>query len=378
MTHRVLFVATLHHPEALQQDMAQTPADAPPPLFPSSTSQHFWVRAMRQRGYEADVFWRNLPTFGPNDPTRLKSQVQRERLTPGKMASAALRRLPPRANLDYRQRNASLLAHAQRFEPDILWLVGDNTVIYPETLARVQQATGCRIVYASGTSPIVFSHAIEREAARLYDLVLVNDYYHGIQWLELGAKRMACLPIVAIDPAFHAPQDLSEAERMDYAADVSFVGTLVPHNLYSERVMALEKLRDFDLGIWSVHEVPITLQPYLRGDALGAQMLRVLSGATISLNVHGDFMRYGGNMRLFEAAAVGAFQLVDARPGIATWFTPGEHLVTFSDHLDLRRKVTYYLSHPDERQAIADAAREHTLKHHTYTHRLDAFEALLG
>ena len=44
-------------------------------------------------------------------------------------------------------------------------------------------------------------------------------------------------------------------------------------------------------------------------------MLEVLSSAKISLNVHGNFMRYGGNMRLFEAAAVGTFQIVDNRAG---------------------------------------------------------------
>ena len=112
--------------------------------------------------------------------------------------------------------------------------------VNPDTLAAIKQQTGCRIIYASGVSPIVFSHPIERQGAHLYDLVLVNDYYHGIQWMELGARRMECLPIAAIDPDFHYPQPLSEAEKAAYAFNVTFVGMLIPANFFSDRVLALE------------------------------------------------------------------------------------------------------------------------------------------
>jgi hypothetical protein len=373
---RVLFVASLHHPEQYLSELAALPAGAEKPLFPTSMAQHFWARAMRRKGYELSVFWRNLPGLG-GSIEKLKAHRHSERITPGKIMNAALRRLPPNINPDYRQRNANLLRHAREFHPDVLWLVGDNTIIYAETLAAIKQATGCKIIYASGTSPIVFSHRIEREAARLYDVVLVNDFYHGIQWQELGAPRMECLPIAAIDPEFHQPLALPDEERARYQCDVSFVGTLVPTNLYSERVAALEALREFDLGIWSVHDVPASLRPHLRGYALGEQMFRVLSASTISLNTHGDFMRYGGNQRLFESAAVGAFQLCDDRPGIAAWFTVGEHLVTFTDAADLRAKVAYYLAHPAERQRITDAARAHVVAHHTFDHRLARVETLL-
>jgi glycosyltransferase involved in cell wall biosynthesis len=372
---RVLFVASLHHPEQLLKEQAATPAGSVPYLFPTSMGQHFWERAMRRKGYAVDVFWRNVPAY--SDLTRLKSERHSQRLTPAKIAAAALRRLPPRLNPDLRQRNARLVQHAQAFQPDILWLVGDNTVIYPETLATIKDTTKCQIFYVSGTSPIVFSLPIEREAARLYDLVLVNDYYHGVQWLELGAKRMACLPIAAIDPEFHYPYPLPADEAQRYRCAVTFVGTIVPYKLYSERIAALEALREFDLGVWSVHDVPATLQPHLRGYALGEQMFRILSAATISLNVHGDFMRYGGNMRLFEAAAVGAFQLSDDRPGIAQWFTPNQHLVLYRDLQDLRDKTAYYLAHPAERERIAQAALAHVRQYHTYDQRLAQVEQLL-
>ena len=222
-----------------------------------------------------------------------------------------------------------------------------------------------------------FSNPNERAAIPLYDLVLVNDKLHGEQWRELGARRVEWLPYSSIDPEFHVPQPITDVPN-DYLCDVGFVGTLVPSNLYSERVAALESLREFDLGVWSVHDVPDSLKPFYRGYALGEGNLQVLSSVKICLNTHGDTMRYGVNLRLFECAALGAFQIVDDRPGVAEYFAIGEHLVTFSDIADLREKVRYFLAHDDERARMAAAAREHALAHHRVGQRLARVLELLG
>jgi spore maturation protein CgeB len=327
---RILFVASLHHPEALQAAVAATPPGTEPPLFPPSMAQHYWDKALRKRGHVTDVFYRNIPAIG-----ELKSERHTQGLTPGKVLAALAQRIPPEANPEYRLRNRRLIEKAQTFKPDMLWMIGDNRVIYADTLAAIKQETGCKILYTTGVSPIVFSRPIERKAAPLYDLVISNDYYHGIQWLELGAKHMECLPGSACDPDFHHPYNLTDDERKAYTCDIAFVGTLVPNNLYSHRVQALEALKDFDLGIWSVHDVPSSLKPKFRGYALGEDMLEVFSAARMTVNIHGDFMRYGGNMRLFEAAGVGIFQIADDLPGVHEWFTEGETIVTFSVMVDL-------------------------------------------
>ncbi|MYD09642.1 MAG: glycosyltransferase, partial [Chloroflexi bacterium] len=377
MPHRVLFVDSLYHPEELQADLRRTPPGSPKPLFPRSMAQHAWERALLAAGCALEVFWRNLPGYGPRDISRLRASVYRAGLSPGKLAAALISRAPAQLNPDLRRRNQLLLAKAARFQPDIIWHSGGNREILPATLARLKDEHNCKIVYCNGDSPIVFSHAIERAAAPLYDLVLVNDYYHGMQWRELGAPRVECLPGVGMDPALHYPQPITNVPDA-YLCDIGFVGTLVPDNLYSERVAALESLRDFDLGVWSVHEAPASLRPHFRGPALGETMLQVLSSVKISLNVHGDFMRYGGNMRLFECAGLGTFQLVDDRPGVHEWFVDGEHLVTFSDLADLRDKARYYLAHAEERERIAAAGRAHALAHHRVEQRVSRVLGMLG
>lgn len=373
MTHRILFVASLHHPETLQRELEQAHAENQPlPLFPTSTSLHFLEKALRKQGHTLDIFWRNLSGFGSRDISTLKAEKYTNRITPQRVIQALNNRLPYAVNIDLRQRNANLLNYARQFQPTYIWLIGDNRVIHADTLATLKAELNCKVLYSTGTSPIVFSHPIERDAAPLFDLVIVNDYYHGVQWLELGAQEMICLPISAVDPDFHYPRDTSINP-----VDVGFVGTLLPENLYGQRVKMLQSLSNFDLGIWSVHDVPPSLQKYVRGSALGHSMIDVLSNTKISVNIHGNFMRYGGNMRLFETAAVGAFQITDNLPGIEEWFTVGEHLVTFETADDLVDKVQYYLAHEDERLAMAQSAREYALKYHTYDVRVQALEAKL-
>lgn len=373
---RILFVASLHHPQQLLTAIEHTPDGEAPPLFPPSMGQHHLEQALRRQGHDLDVFYRNLPGTTTDDIARLRAQRHTQRITPRKVATALANRLPPHLNPSKRARNAGLLAHARRFRPNLLYMVGDNTIIYPETLAQIKNELGTVIVYASGTSPIVFSHKIERDAARLYDLVLVNDLYHGIQWRELGAPRAEALPISAVNPDFHRPYELTDAEREAYACDVAFVGTLVPGQLYSKRVQALEALRDFDLGIWSVHDVPDSLRPHYRGGALGEDMLRIMSAAKLTVNVHGDFMLYGGNMRSFEAAGVGVCQVADDLPGFQRWFTPGQNVLTYRTLDNLCETVQHTLTDSIQRGQIAESARQHVYANHTYDHRAAQLIAL--
>jgi len=374
MPLRILYIASLHYPERLQTAIANTPAGEAPPLFPPNMAHSLIVKAMRKRGHTVAAFYRNHSAFSGMEKTQRHTQG----ITPAKVITALSNRMPPRLNADYRLRNRHLIEQSREFKPDVLWMAGDNRVIYPETLAAIKRETGCKIVYACGTSPIVFSHPIERAAARLYDMVMASDYYHGIQWLELGAPRMECLPLSACDPDFHRPYALTEAERAAFTCDIAFVGTLVPDNLYSRRVEALEALRDFDLGIWSVHEVPASLRAHVRGKALDEDMLKILSAAKLTINTHGDFVFYGGNIRLFESAGVGIAQMSEDLPGVREWFTDGENIIIYKDTEDLRAKVAYYLSHDAERQALAQRAREHVYAHHTYDQRVETVEQILA
>ncbi len=370
---KFLIIDSIYHPEELAKAQENaTPGESI--LFPPSQGTYFLIRSLRKLGHQVDAFVRNAPIlFG-------KRNLRLERFTGVRSLATLMTALSlrlPRAHPDFRLRNRRLLATVAAYEPDIILMFGNNRVVFPETLAAIKSRYGCKVVYLGFDSPLVFSRAIERTAAPLYDLVLVNDYYHGTQWLDLGATRMEVLPISACDPEFHHPYTLSASEQVEFACEVGFVGTLLPPNLYSLRIKALEAIKDCGLGVWSIHDLPSSLQPYYRGQALGEKMLRVLCGSKIQVNPHGDSMRYGGNMRLFEAAACGIFQIADDLPGISKWFTPGETIATYHSTDHLRKQVAYYLKHDDERQGIALQAQAHVYANHTYDQRMATLVSLL-
>ena len=75
-------------------------------------------------------------------------------------------------------------------------------------------------------------------------------------------------------------------------------------------------------------------------------------------------------MRTFEAAACGAFQLVDDRSSLHELFDPPNDLITYSNADELTDLVFHYIERPNERQTVAAKSRERFLREHTYEKRL--------
>ncbi len=90
---------------------------------------------------------------------------------------------------------------------------------------------------------------------------------------------------------------------------------------------------------------------------------QALLDSRIGLNIFGfgfDTVRY------WEVPAHGCMLLSEHLPiRVPHNFRDGESAVFFDDLPELEAKVAHYLDHPEEAQAIAQAGRDHLLKHHT-------------
>jgi len=75
-------------------------------------------------------------------------------------------------------------------------------------------------------------------------------------------------------------------------------------------------------------------------------------------------------VRIFDVMACGGFMLTEYRPFLESIFKIGEEIEVFRTRRELRDKVDYYLSHPEERAKIARAGQICVLKGHRYRHRL--------
>jgi len=75
--------------------------------------------------------------------------------------------------------------------------------------------------------------------------------------------------------------------------------------------------------------------------------------------------------RNFEVPACGGFILTEAPENLGDYYDVGKELSTYSSTKDLIQKIRYYLAHDGERESIALAGHERTLREHTFKHRLD-------
>jgi spore maturation protein CgeB len=74
---------------------------------------------------------------------------------------------------------------------------------------------------------------------------------------------------------------------------------------------------------------------------------------------------------------VGAFLLTDDKKNLGTLFEPGKEVVTYSSPEEAIKLIDYYLDHPEEREAIARAGQQRTLREHTYHQRLQELVEIL-
>jgi len=162
--------------------------------------------------------------------------------------------------------------------------------------------------------------------------------------------------------------------------EVSFVGGLSAG--HGKRIELLEAIaREFPIQLWlsSFKGIPNSspLHARMRGEVWAHDMYNVLRRSKITLNSHIDAARgMAGNVRLYEATGVGTFLLTDNLPNLPTLFEPGTHVAAFNSVEDCITKIKYYLAHDAEREAIARAGQEHTLKAHNYRLRVEQILAL--
>jgi spore maturation protein CgeB len=217
------------------------------------------------------------------------------------------------------------------------------------------------------------------------------DFFFTIQrdafFTELenaGIKNYHYLPMAAC-PDVHKPVQLSDEEKNHYGSPVSFVGAG-----YYNRRHFFQGLLDYDLKIWGTDwdmQSPLAGSIQRSGERIDTdEIVKIFNGTDININLHsstyhkgvnpfGDFV----NPRTFEIIACGGFQLVDRRAGLDGLFKMDEEIVLFDDLSDLRDKVSFYLSHPEEREMITEKGRERVLREHTYENRMqEMLEVIAG
>jgi spore maturation protein CgeB len=261
-----------------------------------------------------------------------------------------------------------------RLQPDVAFFPLGSSV-WTSTLRRLK-ARGIRLVqYAD----LPAATMMERDRGNLpyFDLIMQPaDLSAGFR-LAGATARVEYVP-VGVDPQVYRPISLTADERARYGSDVCFIGGLGT-GFHSQRRKLVEYAVEHGvrLKIWGGYRQHFAGSPILRcwqGQIWGEEQVKALCAARIGLNAHVDHqpgeLSRGLNLRAFELAACGVFQLLQYVPGVHEFFEVGKEVVCFDGPEDMLNKIHYYLAHDEERAAIAQAARARALSDHTWSQRV--------
>ena len=272
-----------------------------------------------------------------------------------------------------RRDNLRALKLARQHRPELL-LVLKGEVLLPETVDRLRALTHGPLVQWCGDDPSWFPNI--SAAAHLYDRFFLAEPSYGDDLRGRGVTA-EFMPHAA-DPAAWQPAAGGEAEEVD----VVFVGDS-RHNMghlpaNRERVELIETVARMGVNLavwgrgWEKLEDDYAVRRCHRGLTLlpASAVAAAYRGAKIVLNVHHAQMREGVNMRTFEIAAAGAFQLSDYKSRMEELFDVGTEIAVYWDADELASRVRQYLGDAGGRRAIAEAGRRRVLRDHTYQVRM--------
>lgn len=214
-----------------------------------------------------------------------------------------------------------------------------------------------------------------------FDLVLTYGGGDPVveRYRALGAAD--CFPVYnALDPETHFPTEPDPR----FECDLAFLGNRLPDREARVEEFFLNPARlapDVRFLLAGSGWEDKALPPNVRRlghvgtsdhNALNATPLAVLNVSRESMAANG----FSPATRVFEAAGAGACLITDAWEGIDLFLEPDEEVLVAPDGASVARQLAEL--DPDRARAIGAAGRARTLTEHTYAHRAEQVESLLG
>lgn len=253
------------------------------------------------------------------------------------------------------------------FKPDyVLMLNGD--MLYPETAKKMRKHS---------LVSLVTTDAFENTNGGLETAKEVNFCYAfegtDVKKYQAEVPSMQFMPIGYDDEIYHPIECKKDI-------DISFVG-----NGDKKRLFILKSLiRDFPelnmkfygIGVshvffWKYIAFKLSKDSkYIIPHGLKPQEINLLyARSKICLNINKDQSIEGWNPRTNEILGTNSFQLAMFNPGTRNEFS--NCLDTYDSYDELKRKIVYYLAHPDLRESMAHMGYELVSSKHTFRTRVE-------
>ena len=254
---------------------------------------------------------------------------------------------------------AVLKAQVEKFKPDVVYVQDLNWM--DAALLRAIKRTGRLVV---GQTAYALREDVDYEP---YDLILTSFPHYVVRFRSQGVRseylRFAferrVLELLGPAPSRYG---------------VTFVGGYTSNHSNGtqlfEYVASRVPVAFWGYGAGGLQQGSVIRKSY-HGEVWGIQMYRILAESRISLNRHIDHSQcFANNMRMFETTGVGTLLLTDWKENLSEMFEVGKEVVAYRTPQECAELIRYYLEHDAERQAIARAGQQRTLREHTYQRRM--------
>jgi glycosyltransferase involved in cell wall biosynthesis len=252
-----------------------------------------------------------------------------------------------------------VLAQIKEYEPDIIY-VQDLSILNPDTVRNAKKY--CRLLVGQIASPPPPGKYLKN-----FDLIITSFPHFVEKFRKMGINS-------EYQKLAFEPRILKNVQKQKRIYDITFVGSFTPY--HSEGTKMLEDVaRQMPIHVWGPgieFLSPISpLRKNYHGEAWGLRMYKILAQSKIAINRHiSASAKYANNMRLYEATGMGAMLITDDKKNLNNLFDVGKEVVVYKNSEDLVNKINYYFKNSKEREKIAEAGQERTLKYHNYRVRM--------
>lgn len=270
-----------------------------------------------------------------------------------------------------RKANRELALLARRFIPDLLLVFGQSRV-RAGALAQIRSSVSTRMVFIWPDTLVNLSEETIA-ALPLYDLVACYGREAVAPFQLLGSRRVEWVPLAG-DPHMHLVGLLTESDRQEYGADISFIGGWNPEREDAMRLI-LTEFQNKEIKIWGpawnrrCRGKKNIVKAWQGRPLYGEEFAKVLAASQISLNVIDDTNYPTANMRFFEIPMAGGLQLCSPCPEMEEEFKHGETVFYYHSADELCDAINILLADTEIRQRVATKAHEKVLNAHMYVHR---------
>lgn len=234
-------------------------------------------------------------------------------------------------------------------------------------IEKIRTKTGAKIVMWYPDHLMNFGNAAFINAG--YDAMFFKDPFIVRNLREVYEIKAYYLP-ECFSPIRHQRVSYNANDEKAYQCEISAIG-----NIHTFRANILQKLVNYDLKIYGLSGPWWLNTCKLKNSYTGRYLAytdkaKAIRYSKININTLYFGEIEGVNVRAFELAGMGGFQILQNKPGINQLFEIGKEVVTYNSMNELREKIDYYLHHNEEREEIANNGYERALLCHTYEKRL--------